>query len=362
MKSLQQCVDDVLAEKQPKKEHLKEILENDQIDIFELTSAVYKIRKKYFKKDILLHVINNVQNGLCPEDCHYCAQSKTSTTPIEKYPAKSEKEILKEAEKAHKSGAYRYCMVLSGRSPSHNTVDYMCDMIKKVKDSYPLEVCLSAGFLDQEKAQKLKKAGLDRLNHNLNTAKDRYGQVCTTHTYDDRVATLKAAQRSGIQLCSGVIVGMGESYDDVLQCAEEVNRLEVDSIPINFFIPVPGNTLAYKVPLTPSYCLRILAIFRLLNPQKELRVAAGRELHLRTIQPLAFMIANSLFVEGYLNTRGSNVAKTYQMLKDAGYCIKVNGDKSWLPATEESFVNMQDVALKRKEDLRKFEQESINIH
>jgi biotin synthase len=268
--------------------------------------------------------LNNVQNGLCPEDCGYCSQSSDSDAAIRKYPIKSDAEIFAAAEHAAQSGASRYCMVLSGRGPSIERTRKLASLIRQLKDRYPIEVCLSAGLIENEHAEILAEAGLDRLNHNLNTSESHYKKICTTHTYADRVRTLEAARKFGIETCSGFILGMGESSSDVVELAFRLRELEVPSIPVNFLIPIEGNPLKADGSLTPERCLRTLALARFVNPRAEIRAAGGREGHLRSLEPLALYPANSLFVEGYLTTRGDAVADTYRMIRDAGFEIEGN--------------------------------------
>jgi biotin synthase len=268
--------------------------------------------------------LNNVQNGLCPEDCGYCSQSSDSDAAIRKYPIKSDAEIFAAAEHAAQSGASRYCMVLSGRGPTIERTRKLASLIRQLKDRYPIEVCLSAGLIEDAHAEILAEAGLDRLNHNLNTSESHYKTVCSTHTYADRVRTLEAAHKSGIETCSGFILGMGESSSDVVELAFRLRKLEVPSIPVNFLIPIEGNPLKADGSLTPERCLRTLALVRFVNPRAEIRAAGGREGHLRALEPLALYPANSLFVEGYLTTRGDAVADTYRMIRDAGFEIEGN--------------------------------------
>jgi biotin synthase len=215
-------------------------------------------------------------------------------------------------------------MVLSGRGPSIERTRKLATLIRELKDRYPIEVCLSAGLVDDTRAEILAEAGLDRLNHNLNTSESHYGKVCTTHTYSDRVRTLEAAHKCGIETCSGFILGMGESSSDVVELAFRLRELEVPSIPVNFLIPIEGNPLQADSSLTPERCLRTLALVRFVNPRAEIRAAGGREGHLRSLEPLALYPANSLFVEGYLTTRGDAVEDTYRMIRDAGFEIEGN--------------------------------------
>ncbi len=298
-----------------------DILASKDFKLLKLLDAAFEIREKFWGREVRLHILNNVQNGLCPEDCSYCAQSKRSTAPIEQYPMKSDDEILTEAKQAYESGAFRYCMVLSGNGPTQKHVDRLVKLVKVIKKQYPLEVCVSPGVIDEKGMKELKNAGLDRINHNLNTSKDNYPKICTTHTYDDRVHTLKSAHKQGLQICSGIIVGMGESHEDIVELALQLKAFKVDSMPINFLIPIEGTSIDAPKHLTPEYCLRVLCLFRFLNPSTEIRIAAGREYHLRDMEVMALYPANSLFLSGYLNVKGSTSSKTLRMIKDAGFTI-----------------------------------------
>ena len=300
------------------------VLDDPDVQLLPLLQAAYEPRRKAFGRKVMVHVLNNVQNGLCPEDCGYCSQNKDSDSAIRKYAMKSDEAILAEAEAAVNSGASRYCMVLSGRGPTVDRTKRIAGVIKEIKSRWPIEVCLSAGLLGDEHAQILKEAGLDRMNHNLNTSERRYAEITSTHSYADRVETLEAAKRNGIDSCSGLIVGMGEASVDILEVAFKLRELEVPSIPVNFLIPISGNRVRDDGSLTPERCLRALCLMRFINPTAEIRVAGGREGHLRGMQSLSLYPANSLFVEGYLTTRGDAVEETYAMIRDAGFEIEGN--------------------------------------
>ncbi|MGZ0229704.1 MAG: radical SAM protein, partial [Acidimicrobiales bacterium] len=183
------------------------------------------------------------------------------------------------------------------------------------------EVCVSAGLLDDAKAKVLAEAGLDRMNHNLNTSEEHYGEICTTHTYQDRIETLRSAKRNNLETCSGVIAGMGEPASDLVEIAKTLRSLEAESIPVNFLLPFEGNVLVESEGLTPEYCLKVLAMYRFTNPKAEVRCTAGREFHLRSLEALCLYPANSLFLDGYLNAKGATVSRTYQMIHDAGFDI-----------------------------------------
>jgi len=302
------------------------ILTDTSFSILELLQSAYKVRSYYFQNTVSIHIINNAKNGNCPEDCAYCVQASSSDSPIADYPIKSESEIMAEAKNAYENGAYRYCMVFSGRGPSKGRVKKLASLIQTIKKKYPIQVCLSPGLINAEDAQILKNAGLDRLNHNLNTSEAHYKTICSTHTYEDRLNTLFSAQQVGLETCSGIIVGMGESHEDILAVALKLRELNTPSIPVNFYIPLEGAPLKEKInpyqELTPEYCLRILCLIRFLNPKSEIRMAAGREIHLRSMQSLGLYPANSLFMDGYLNTQGTQLMATLQMIKDGGFEIK----------------------------------------
>jgi biotin synthase len=336
----------------------REILTSKQIDLLPLLNAAYEVRREFVGKEVTIHIINNSQNGHCPEDCHYCAQAKPSKADIVEYPLKSDDEILAEAKNAYEKGAHRYCMVFAGRGPSQGRVDHLARLIREIKAQYPIEICVSTGLLDQRKAKVLKDAGLDRLNHNLNTSERYYPRICTTHSYHDRLNTLQAARQAGLQLCSGVILGMGEDIDDIIETMYTLRKIEAESIPVNFFVPIDGVQLKQQPDLLPEYCLRVLCLYRFLNPRAEIRVAAGRELRLRSMEVMALYPANSLFLDGYLNARGAERGRTFQMIKDAGFTVQSEYSIDELLANEPpaGFMDQDDrvtqAALKGLKDLR----------
>ena len=303
-----------------------QLLTDNRVELLSLLAAAFQVRKHFHGKEVTVHIINNVSNGLCSEDCNYCPQSKSSTAEIVPYTEKTAEEIITEAKVAYEAGAHRYCMVYAGRKPSRERTQRIANLVRTIKAQYPIEVCVSAGIMDDASTVLLKEAGLDRLNHNLNTSADRYARICTTHSFADRLNTLKAARRAGLEVCSGIIAGMGETPEELVELARMLRELEAKSIPINFLLPIPGNRLGEVQNLSPEFCLRILCLFRFLNPQAEIRIAAGREYHLRSMEAMSLYPANSLFMDGYLNTKGKSRKETLQMIIDAGFTIK--SDKS----------------------------------
>lgn len=345
----------VLNGKEISEEEGLEILDESPLNILQLLHASYLIRHHYWQNKVQVHIINNVQNGLCPEDCHYCPQNVKSLTPIIKYPMKSEESIFQEAQKAYEAGAHRYCLVLSGTGPNKKMASKIGVIVQKIKEKYPMEICVSAGIANEEQLKILKDYGVDRINHNLNTSEQNYPSICTSHTYQDRLNTINTAKKIGLEVCSGIIVGMGENKKDLIELAKTLRHLEVKSIPLNFLLPIDGTQISSS-NLFPYYCLKVLALFRFLNPSAEIRVGAGREFHFRDLQPFAFFPANSLFLEGYLNVKGSSILKTLQMIKDLHLEIvsDFNVDEI-IKKTTEVNKTINQSSLKNRSDLYKLD-------
>jgi biotin synthase len=242
----------------------------------------------------------NAKSGLCPEDCAYCSQSKVSEAEIPRYNLLSREKLLDGARLAAERQARTYCIVISARGPNEREMQAVTTIVPEIKQRYNLKICACLGLLSPEQARDLAACGVDRVNHNLNTSESFYGDICTTHTFADRIATLRAVRDAGIELCSGGIIGMGEQHRDVVEMALALRDLGVESIPVNFLNPIDGTPLAGRQELNPRYCLKVLAMFRLVNPDRELRIAGGRELHLGSLQALGLYAANSIFVGDYL--------------------------------------------------------------
>ncbi len=295
------------------------ILESGDVELMDLVAAAFRIRHTYFGKTVLLYFLVNAKSGLCPEDCGYCSQSKLSKAPIEKYRMLNPEQLLDGAREAFERGSKTYCIVISGRSPNEREMQTIEDVVPLVKSKFDLSVCACLGLLDDEKAGRLKACGVDRVNHNLNTSREHYEEICSTHTFQDRADTLASVRRAGLELCSGGIIGMGQSHRDLVSMAMELRQLSVESIPINFLHAIEGTPLERQDELTPQDCIRALCMMRFVNPSSELRVAGGREKHLRSLQPLSLYVANSLFVGDYLTTKGQPPQADYDMIADLGF-------------------------------------------
>ncbi|MGC3968525.1 MAG: biotin synthase BioB [Pirellulales bacterium] len=286
----------------------------------DLLAAAYNVRRRYFGNTVQFYFLMNAKSGLCPEDCSYCSQSKVSDAEIPKYNILSRDKLLDGARVAAERGSKTYCIVISA-GPNESEIRAVETIVPKIKEQYGLSICACLGLLTPDQAQRLKACGVDKVNHNLNTSEEHYGSICSTHTYQDRIDTLKAVRNAGMELCSGGIIGMGEADDDVVRMCFSLRDLGVESIPVNFLNPIDGTPLAGKTDLNPRYCLKVLCLFRLANPRSELRIAGGREIHLRSLQPLGMYAANSLFIGDYLTTKGQAAEADYQMVEDLGFVV-----------------------------------------
>ena len=290
-------------------------------ELLEILAAAYTLRRRWFGNTVQLYFLMNAKSGLCPEDCHYCSQSKISTAEISRYNLLSREKLLDGARLAAERGSKTYCIVISARGPSEREIQAVEKIVPEIKARHDLEVCACLGLLTPDQARRLAACGVNKVNHNLNTSAEFYDQICSTHTYADRVETLKAVRAAGLALCSGGIIGMGERDEDVVQMALALRELAVESIPLNFLIDIEGTPLARSSRLTPRYCLKALAMFRFVNPASELRIAGGRELHLGSLQPLGLYAANSIFVGDYLTTNGQPPEADYRMIEEMGFVV-----------------------------------------
>ena len=326
-----QMATSVLSGHSLKQEDAREVLHSSDEEILDLLAATYRVRHHFFGNTVQLFFLMNAKSGLCPEDCGYCSQSKVSEAEIPRYNLLSVPKLLEAARIAHERQSKTFCIVISARGPSEKEIDFVCSVVPQIKEQYDLNVCACLGLLTPAQATKLAAAGVDKVNHNLNTSERHYEEVCSTHTYADRVATLQACRSAGLQLCSGGIMGMGETADDLIDMAFALKEMEVESIPLNFLNSIDGTPLEDVNEISPRDCLRGLAMMRLVNPAAEIRIAGGREIHLGSLQPLGLYAANSIFVGDYLTTEGQLPEADYQMIKELGFVV-TKGSEAAEPA------------------------------
>jgi len=308
------------------KEEAVSILNLDNHYLMDLVEEASKVREAKFQNQVEFCSLINAKNGACSEDCSFCAQSSKFKTAINAYPLVSEEEMLEGAEKAISIEANRYCIVVSGRRATKEEVEKIASAVKKIKQLYPLKVCCSIGTVDKEDLIKLKEAGVNRINHNLETSERFFSKIVSTHTWKERYKTIKNIQEVGLSTCTGGIFGMGETDEDIYELALTYRNLGVHSIPLNFLIPIPGTPLENSNNLTPEKCLKIVALFRFLNPDAEIRLCGGREQNLQNLHDVAMEIANCLMAGGYLTRAGREPDKDKEMILRLGRELITNGE------------------------------------
>ncbi|MEV4434986.1 biotin synthase BioB [Streptomyces sp. NPDC049555] len=332
MDLLNTLVDKGLRRELPTREEALAVLATSDDEVLDVVAAAGKVRRKWFGRRVKLNYLVNLKSGLCPEDCSYCSQRLGSKAEILKYTWLKPEDASKAAAAGIAGGAKRVCLVASGRGPTDRDVDRVSRTIEAIKEENEgVEVCACLGLLSDGQAERLRAAGADAYNHNLNTSEATYGEITTTHTYADRVDTVHKAQSAGMSACSGLIAGMGESDADLVDVVFSLRELDPDSVPVNFLIPFEGTPLAKEWNLTPQRALRILAMVRFVCPDVEVRLAGGREVHLRSLQPLALHLANSIFLGDYLTSEGQEGRADLAMIEDAGFEVE-GADTTTLPA------------------------------
>ncbi|MFE3598161.1 biotin synthase BioB [Streptomyces sp. NPDC059142] len=326
MDLLNTLVEKGLRREPPTREEALAVLATSDDELLDVVAAAGKVRRQWFGRRVKLNYLINMKSGLCPEDCSYCSQRLGSKAEILKYTWLKPDEASKVAAAGVAGGAKRVCLVASGRGPTDRDIDRVSRTIEAIKEqNEDVEVCACLGLLSEGQGERLRAAGADAYNHNLNTSEATYGDITTTHTYADRVDTVRQARAAGLSACSGLIAGMGESDEDLVDVVFSLRALDPDSVPVNFLIPMEGTPLEREWHLTPQRCLRILAMARFVCPDVEVRLAGGREVHLRTLQPLALHLANSIFLGDYLTSEGQAGQADLEMIADAGFEVEGAG-------------------------------------
>ncbi|MFJ7208851.1 biotin synthase BioB [Streptomyces sp. NPDC098789] len=332
MDLLNTLVDKGLRRELPTREEALAVLATSDDELLDVVAAAGKVRRQWFGRRVKLNYLVNLKSGLCPEDCSYCSQRLGSKAEILKYTWLKPEEASQAAAAGVAGGAKRVCLVASGRGPTDRDVERVGKTIAAIKEQNEgVEVCACLGLLSDGQAERLRDAGADAYNHNLNTSEATYGAITKTHTYADRVDTVQKAHAAGLSACSGLIAGMGESDEDLVDVVYSLRELDPDSVPVNFLIPFEGTPLAKEWNLTPQRALRILAMVRFVCPDVEVRLAGGREVHLRSMQPLALHLVNSIFLGDYLTSEGQAGQTDLDMIADAGFEVEGAGT-STLPA------------------------------
>ena len=305
-----------------------EITEQEALDLINipdsetmlLLAMADKIRQKFNGNDVDICAIVNARSGRCPENCKFCAQSAFYSTGVTEYPLLSVEELVETASKARAAGAIRFSIVTSGRGQSKESdFENILLALSRIKNELNMEICASLGILTLEQAKRLKAIGVTRYHANIETAPSNFPNICTTHSYEDKMSTIQAAKEAGIRVCSGGILGLNETVEQRVEMAFELKRLEIDSIPLNLLNQIQGTPFATNRSLTPLEILKTFAVFRFVLPKAMIRTAGGREVNLRDLQAMAINGGlNGMMVGGYLTTGGRRPEEDSQMLKDLG--------------------------------------------
>jgi biotin synthase len=283
----------------------------------ELIARANKVRQEFAGSKVELCNIMNAKSGLCSQDCKFCAQSGRHRTGVAAYPLKSKEEMVEAATRAKEIGAERFDIVTSGDVLSRVELDVIVSAVSEITKELGMKMCASLGSMDAQGFSLLKKAGLSRYHHNLETSPDFFPKIVSTHTFQDRVDTIKAAKQAGLEVCSGGIIGMGETIEDRIDLALWLKKLNVDSVPINVLVPIEGTSLGTQSPLSCSEAIRTIALFRIILKDKIIKIAAGRESILKDFQAMAFMAgANGMLIGGYLTIRGRSVEEDHRLVEE----------------------------------------------
>ncbi len=294
----------------------KEIKKLLKLPLAELIVLANQTRKQFAQGKVELCNILNAKSGRCAEDCKFCAQSGRHKTASQIYPLKSKAEMLEAAKRAKAIGAERFDIVTSGDKLSEKDFCEIVEAISEITKKIKIKMCASLGSLGARGFALLKAAGLSRYHHNLETSPRFFPKIVSTHTFEDRLKTIKAAQGAGLEVCSGGIIGMGETMDDRIQMALILKKLEVDSVPLNILVPIAGTPLGKRKVLSGEEVIRTIAIFRIILKDKIIKIAAGRESVLKDFQALGFMAgANGMLIGGYLTIKGRSVEEDKKLVE-----------------------------------------------
>ena len=288
----------------------------------DLAIAANEIRKHFCGNDFDICTIINGKSGRCSENCKYCAQSAHYKTKVETYPLLNTNPILKEAQYNYDKGVARYAVVTSGKRLSDAEIDKLAKSLQEVKNKCGIKLCVSGGLLNEEQFKKLNNVGVERIHNNLETSRKHFSDVCTTHTFDEKIEAIKAAQRAGMTVCSGGIMGIGETMEDRIDMAFELRKLKVDSVPINRLNPIPGTPYENNKPVTDDEMRRIIAIYRFILPTLFIRLAGGRGLFKDKGKACLQSGANAVISGDMLTTSGISIDTDIKMIKELGFICK----------------------------------------
>ncbi|GBC63170.1 biotin synthase BioB [Desulfonema ishimotonii] len=314
--------EEIIAGKSPDIKMLAQLARTPDQRVFEMLAGAYHIRNRHFGNAVHLCNICNGKSGKCSEDCAFCSQSAFSaSSDVPVYPLLPGPELRKGAEFTGRTPIHRYSVVTSGRRLPKNEVAKIAEAFSEM-DSENTAYCASLGILDTEDLRHLKAAGVTRYHHNLETARSHFNTVCTTHTYQERVETIHAAKAAGLSVCSGGLFGIGETDAQVLELALDLKALDVDAVPLNFLVPMKGTRMEGRRSLSPLRCLKIIALFRYVLPDKDILVCGGRLANLKSLHPLIFYAgASGMMTGNYLTTTGQTLGNDLDLIEQLGLTV-----------------------------------------
>jgi biotin synthase len=325
-KKLLTLAEAIIDGESPTKEQYRAIADIPESHAFTLLAGADMIRDHYFERRIHLCSICNGKSGRCSEDCSFCGQSVFAKTDAPVYPLLEKAKLQEMGWRAARTSVNRYSIVTSGKRLSRNEIGAVAEALVEL-DQDQIKTCASLGILDVEDFRLLKNAGVSRYHHNLEAAQSYFIQICTTHTYQQRIDTILLAKEAGLSVCSGGVFGVGETDEQVLELALTLKELDVDAVPINFLVPIAGTKLENSEPITPLRCLKIVAIFRYVLPEKEIIICGGREPTLKELHPLIFHAgASGIMTNDYLTTSGRSLTEDLEMLEHLKF--EIVGDLS----------------------------------
>ena len=318
---------DTSADPQLSREDALAILNTPDESLEELVSFAETFRRKYKGNHVSIHILTNARSGNCSQDCAYCAQSCRSKADIDKYKWVADEKLYEDNDFVNEHHLSRHCIGLSGMKFTDAEIEVLAEKIRKMKAD-GTHLCCSIGFLTEHQVKVLKDAGLDRINHNLNSSRNYYPNICSTHTFDQRVANIRMLQGLGYEICSGGIIGMGESREDVVDMLMELREIQPEALPINFLLPIPGTPLEHAdmSVLSTAYCMKVLCLARLLVPKADIRCAAGREVYFKGEENMLLRVVDSIFASGYLTAGGQGIRDTIQAIEAAGFTYEIESD------------------------------------
>jgi biotin synthase len=322
-KEIQKIGDRVLEGGSVSMKEIRPLLEAEGPDIIDLVAVANRVRVEFNGNEIDLCSLLNAKSGKCSEDCAFCAQSAHYKTESLVYPMMDTNRIVDEAKKAQRKGTGRFCLITSGRELNDEEFETILRALDRIRQETTLDLDCSLGTLSEERAEALKKVGVTRYNHNLETAETHFPKICTTHSFRDRIKTIEVLKDQGFSICCGGIIGLGESPQQRLELAFSLRKLGIDCIPFNILNPRPGTPLEHSEGIPPIEIIKTISLFRLVLPKGTIKIAGGREANLRDLQSLALLAgANGLIVGNYLTTPGRNAEDDLTMIRDVGFQIK----------------------------------------